>query len=113
MPSAGLPVVSVISAARARQVSTFRLATATAAPRSAKAMLMALPNPRLPPVTMATFPVRSNRSVDGWPLVMVVTRSLRTDRRGLHTGVSPDRAGLGDGRSGTARVPGPPHGGAA
>jgi len=55
------PAVS-ISLTAAAQASALRLATTTLAPARAKPLAMARPMPRLPPVTMATRPVRSNES---------------------------------------------------
>ena len=48
------------TSATARQLSRLRLATSTRAPRSANASTSSRPRPRLPPVTTATRPVRSN-----------------------------------------------------
>src|ERR1700722_10431865 len=55
MARARRPVASTWRAT-ASQFSNFRLATMTSAPASAKASAIALPNPRLPPVTRATRP---------------------------------------------------------
>ena len=53
-------VLSRISAAAACSSLSWRLEITTAAPASAKIVAMALPSPRLPPVTRATRPVKSN-----------------------------------------------------
>ena len=57
--SASLPA-SAISATARSQASALRLATTTLAPWAAKPWAMDSPMPRLPPVTMATRPDRSN-----------------------------------------------------
>src|SRR6478736_1986727 len=50
------------SAAASSQASCLRLATTTSAPACASVRTIARPRPRVPPVTSATRPVRSNRS---------------------------------------------------
>ena len=57
------PPASVIRCATAAQASALRLETTTFAPRSANALAIASPIPRLAPVTTATLPFRSNMSV--------------------------------------------------
>src|SRR5688500_8610299 len=56
------PPAARISPATDSQASVLRLATATVAPWRASSMAMARPIPRLPPVTSATRPLRSNGS---------------------------------------------------
>src|SRR5262245_57255060 len=53
------PPASRIASAVSSHASALRLATTTCAPRAAKASAMARPMPRLPPVMIATRPVRS------------------------------------------------------
>src|SRR4051812_21905990 len=62
------PVSASTSFASASQLSSLRLAITTSAPASANALTIDRPRPRLPPVTTATLPVRSNNS-SGRPLV--------------------------------------------
>ena len=54
------PPASAISATARSQASALRLATTNLAPWAAKPWAMDRPMPRLPPVTMATRPERSN-----------------------------------------------------
>lgn len=61
-PCAGLPGRDSASAARATS-SPDRAATATVQPCSTKASAMACPMPRVPPVTRAVLPLRSNSVV--------------------------------------------------
>src|SRR3954470_6268550 len=60
-----------IPAATRSHASPLRLTTTTCAPAPAKAPAIASPRPRVPPVTTATRPLRSNReraSADGWDI---------------------------------------------
>src|SRR3954471_6009395 len=60
-----------IPAATRSHASPLRLTTTTCAPAPAKAPAIASPRPRVPPVTTATRPLRSNRdrvSTDGWDI---------------------------------------------
>ena len=59
MPSARPPKSASTSAASRSQFSALRLAITTSAPCSANDRTMAAPNPRLPPVTSATLPLKS------------------------------------------------------
>ena len=54
-----------LARAVASQASCLRLAITTSAPSAAKASAIARPRPRLPPVTSATRPVRSNSACGG------------------------------------------------
>src|SRR5690606_29619418 len=56
------PPFCSIDSFTSRQASTLREQITTRAPASAKASAMCLPRPRPPPVTMAVFPSRRNRS---------------------------------------------------
>src|SRR6516162_10162465 len=55
-----VPPAALISATTAAQLSALRLEITTRAPCSASCMAIALPIPRLEPVTRATLPDRSN-----------------------------------------------------
>src|SRR2546421_9420059 len=67
MPAAARPVDASTSFAAISHASSLRDAITTAAPASAYACTMARPIPRLPPVTTATFPLRSNWIIDASP----------------------------------------------
>ena len=57
-----------ISAQVSRTCAASRLVTTTSAPARASACANVRPSPRLAPVTIAVFPVRSKRFTDGRPL---------------------------------------------
>ena len=67
------------SSATASQFSSLRLAITTSAPCSANASTISRPRPRLPPVTIATLSVMSNRSV-----MVLLRRCVLTSRRSSH-----------------------------
>ena len=76
------PNFSSTSFANSSHASSLRLEMTTSAPASAKANTMLRPRPRLPPVTSARRPVRSNRSPTAQPSRGSVTgTSTVTPRR--------------------------------
>src|SRR5262245_13153887 len=92
--SARRPVRRWTSPAVSRQDSSLRLAITTSAPAAAKASTMARPSPRLPPVTSATFPVRSNRAFAS-SMIGRSPSERRRPPRALRTVGDEDRDGVG------------------
>src|SRR5580693_465828 len=71
------PPPALSSAAAFSHASALRLTTTTSAPAWLNAPAMARPRPRVPPVTTATRPVRSNRPDAGWDVRCTLPPSVK------------------------------------